>query len=703
MQDPRLAAALNALNASIRDLKKSVDDMAEEQSPAARAEQDKTSARQSSRDNINAIKEEMKLETDMDKLAKLRIDRIQAEIEATKLNGKSKEAQAKKIKRLRDQLELLTDAHDANTEAQKSAEGAGEALADTLGNMLGVSGKLNNSLMSQAKTVLTTEQGFKSFTNQLQETFTVGNVLSGALSKAFETTVFYVGRLFTEVDEGITSFNAATGAAGRFDSQLVSATQGLTQYGVAVKDVGNSMVTLMSSFPERELDVNAAQLASTFALWEKSGVSVDVATKSYTTLRRSLNMSNDDALELQNTIMALGDRIGVGGPKMIEDFASAAPRLAIHGANMEKVFRKVASASAQLGLEVDDVLSLAEGFQTFEGSAQAAGQLNAILGGGFINNIELMNAAFDDPAQAAMMIKNAFDDAGQSMETLGPAGIKAAAQAAGFSDVGKFTSFLNGEIDAAELAADESLELQKSMEAAAKNSLTALQSIDTAIKSLFEPLMPVLQEIATFIKEAPAKTKAMLILGAPVIGGLMLAGLAKWLGTAHATIVGRTIAMHMRGTEMLSNTTGMMGRFNASRAGKFLGRAGMVGAGAMLVKDIADVARGESNAENWGAIAGSVVGGTIGILGGPAGIALGATLGNMAGESLGKAFDAEQKKADAKMPEKKTAEQARHEEMMTRLDRLQKSQSEVKVRLDVDEFAYKRGLKLTTAEIMSGN
>ena len=208
-------------------------------------------------------------------------------------------------------------------------------------------------------------------------------------------------------------------------------------------------------------------------MWQKSGVSIDVATRAYTDLRRSFNLSSDDALAFQRNIMALGDEIGVGGPKMIEDFAAAAPRLSIHGNNMEKVFKRVASASAQLGLEVDDVLNLAEGFQTLEGSAQAAGKLNSILGGGFVDNIQLMNAAFEDPAQAAMMIKQAFTDAGESVASLGPAGVKAAAQAAGFSDVGKFTRFLNGELDAAELAADESLNTQKDMLDAAEEYVCA--------------------------------------------------------------------------------------------------------------------------------------------------------------------------------------------------------------------------------------
>ncbi len=167
MQDPRLAAALNALNASIRDLKKSVDDMAEEQSPAAQRERSQQADKTDALDRRKALKDQIKIEEDLEKKMKLRIERLKNEIEVTQHSNKTDEQKAKRIKRLKDLIEELTKAQEENTEAQKSAEGAGEALADTLGNMLGVSGKLNNSLMSQAKTVLTTEQVSQPFRNRL--------------------------------------------------------------------------------------------------------------------------------------------------------------------------------------------------------------------------------------------------------------------------------------------------------------------------------------------------------------------------------------------------------------------------------------------------------------------------------------------------------------------------------------------------------
>jgi hypothetical protein len=603
------------------------------------------------------------------------------------------------------QKKLLRSTKKLSAEQQKNAA-AGEALADSMANILGVSNNLNNSLLSQAKAALTSSEGLKSFGNNIQKNFTPANLATSILSKGIETTIFYAGRLFTEMDQGIASFNAISGAAGKFDAALASSASTMVEFGVNLDQIGGALNTLRQAFPDRELGDQSVEIARSFALWQKSGVSIDIATKSYTDLRRAFNMSSEDALGFQKNIMALGDQIGVGGPKMIADFAAAAPRLAIHGNNMEKVFKRVASASSQMGLEVDDVLSLAEGFQTFEGSAKAAGQLNSILGGGFVDNIQLMNAAFEDPAQAAMMIKDAFGAAGQTIESLGPAGVKAAAAAAGFSDVNKFQKFLNGEIDATKLAEDESLTSQKNMEEAATKSMSILESIDTAIKQLFAPLLPIMQDLTAFIKEVPKDMLASIVLGAPIIGTAFLTGIAAILGAPHAIMVGQTIAAQLAplmAGDKVKELTGLS-KFMKSGTGKIIKGAGLAGAGLMLAKDVADVARGESNAENWGAIAGSVVGGTIGILGGPAGIALGASLGNLAGEALGKTFDESKKKADASMPEKKADIEARKRdaEMVDAIKKLAASNNDMRVKLEVDEYAYKKGFKLSTAEVMSG-
>jgi len=706
--DP-IAAALLALNASIKELKDSVEDQTSQQSPAEQSTQNKEAAKKSNQDRIDMLKAQIAAETDLQKIQELKSERIKALIEKVNLSNKSTQRKVELIKRWNSILEANTEAIEDNTQAQKDAAEAGAGLASRFASMTGVSNDFTKSIAGQTIEVLKGGKGLEEFSKHMIKTFTPMNVFTSIGQKAFETTALYAGRLFTEMDSGLAQFNAASGAAGKFDEELARSASTMVEYGVNLGAIGGALNTLRQAFPDRELGDQSVKVAESFALWEKSGVSVDAATKSYTSLRRSYNMSSEDAMGLQRNIMALGDQIGVGGPKMIADFAAAAPRLSIHGNNMEGVFKRVASASSQLGLEIDDVLSLAEGFQTFEGSAQAAGQLNAVLGGGFINNLDLMNAAFEDPAKAAMMIKDAFTSAGESVESLGPAGVKAAAKAAGFSDVGKFTSFLNGELDAAELAADEGLDIQKDMQESAKKSMTFLEDIDLAIKSLFTPLMPVMQDLAKLIKDSPGALKAAIVLGAPIIGSVIGLMIAKALAGPFAATVGNIIASRINpagpggggGGAPFGGGAFKWGSTMTTGAKMMTGMAA-VGAGAAVIKDLSDAAQGDTSAGNTGALIGSALGGAIGAFGGPMGLALGISLGNSAGEMFGEYLDEKDKKADAKMPEKLSPEAKRHQELMDMLDSHQKKGQQVQVKLDVDEYAYRKGFKLSTAEVFNG-
>ena len=77
----------------------------------------------------------------------------------------------------------------------------------------------------------------------------------------------------------------------------------------------------------------------------------------------------------------------------------------------------------------------------------------------------------------------------------------------------------------------------------------------------------------------------------------------------------------------------------------------------------------------------------------------------MAGEALGKTYDESRKKTDASMPEKKAdiEQRKRDQEMLQAIQQLAKTNTDMRVKLEVDEFAYKKGFKLSTAEVMSGN
>ena len=102
-------------------------------------------------------------------------------------------------------------------------------------------------------------------------------------------------------------------------------------------------------------------------------------------------------------------------------------------------------------MSVDEVVTIGEKFQTFQGAAEAAGSLNAILGGGFIDNIELMEASFEDPAGAALLLRDRIKESGMAIEDLGTMGIKAIGEKLGITDPATVRKFLQGDLTGEDL------------------------------------------------------------------------------------------------------------------------------------------------------------------------------------------------------------------------------------------------------------
>tara|TARA_R100000808_G_C2155445_1_gene167963 strand:- start:11928 stop:14117 length:2190 start_codon:yes stop_codon:yes gene_type:complete len=712
---------------------------------------------------INALKEQLHVDSDTNKSNLTELTEIVSDLNAeykelvdTQADAKDIQAAETKVKEAyleqeREHLRVLERTKDAKKEdieasreiiaglkkdlrarkkATKAQEDYADAVAsttDNLGEMLGITNRTNTGLIKNIKAITKSAEATKSFGESLQKTFSGANIAIGTGLKSIQALAVGFGAAFSETDEGLASLSKLTGMSAKLGSAITTAAAGVREYGVTVTDIAHAQNELMRSIPLSELKDQGVEVSKQFATWQKFGVGVGASTQAFTALVRSFKRSDEDALSLQKRIMNLGDELGIGAPKMMESFAQAAPRLSIYGNQVEKVFANMATASAKLGLEVEDVMSLAEGFQTFEGSAKAAGQLNSILGSGLIDNIELMNASFEDPAKAALMIKNAFKDAGQTVQTLGPAGVKAAAAAAGFSDVGKFTAFLNGTLSAAELTGKEQLDNEKETLKAAQESMSFLDDLKAAsVKYFHEMTEKWLPKVINGFKSLSTGFKAAVMLVGPILGTAIVGGIMNAIGGRFATNVGRTIASQMRMGQSISGQANPLAprrQFNSNNAGQFsnltlqnnssraprmsnMKVAGMGLGGALVGGAIGAATSGSA------AAAGSAFGGAIGSLGylagpwamvlGPLGQAAGAAIGGIAGKWIGETFKDEKKKVDSSMPTKKTPTDVRLDTLTDNIAALAKKSQDMKVKLEVDEYAYKKGFKLSTAEVVSG-
>ena len=108
--------------------------------------------------------------------------------------------------------------------------------------------------------------------------------------------------------------------------------------------------------------------------------------------------------------------LGVAPAQLSAQFAEMGPQLAKFGTQGGKAFKELARISKLTGMEMSKVLAITNKFDTFEGAAEQAGQLNAALGGNFVNAMDLMMAT--DPAERFGMIRDAILDTGLTFDDM---------------------------------------------------------------------------------------------------------------------------------------------------------------------------------------------------------------------------------------------------------------------------------------------
>ena len=88
-------------------------------------------------------------------------------------------------------------------------------------------------------------------------------------------------------------------------------------------------------------------------------------------------------------------QIGITASQMSRDFAPAL-KVAIYYTGREtEVLNGLMRQAKATGLEMNKLLSVVAQYDTFEGAGQAVGRLNAILGGPYLNAIQMVYATED--------------------------------------------------------------------------------------------------------------------------------------------------------------------------------------------------------------------------------------------------------------------------------------------------------------------
>ena len=442
------------------------------------------------REHINAMIERNNLEGDryvqmeQQKLIKEwqgDADRRQLEILRQKIReGKTlEEHEEKQLETLVFQVEELEKQKALYKEIKKTGESMGASMA-----VYGKHTSLNVENMLKLGKAMQSPVAF------------ADGFLKGGIIAVINTII----NLAMEVDKMESAFRQTTGASADFTRNLTTVYDETRKYGVTTQEAVAANSALFGTFTDFTLVAPGAQRAvsETTQILGEYGVAVgDVAT-GMQIATKAFGQSAEQAAASALEINALAQDLGIAPRQMAADYARVGGSLAKLGSQGTKTFKDLAHISKITGMEMEKIIRITDKFDTFEDAAKQTGQLNAALGGNFVNAMDLMMET--DPAARFDMIRNSILDAGLSFDSMSYYQRKFYTDALGLSDVGDLAMMLSGNYDDLAGQTGQTTATITAQKKAAKEMKDSMEELKLSLQSMIPIALKIVDWIRDFTK-----------------------------------------------------------------------------------------------------------------------------------------------------------------------------------------------------------
>ncbi|MEC8365611.1 MAG: hypothetical protein VXZ51_06560 [Actinomycetota bacterium] len=182
----------------------------------------------------------------------------------------------------------------------------------------------------------------------------------------------------------------------------------------------------MSNFSDLN-DAQRVKLAEQQVLFERLGVSADQTGKIMEHAMMAMGESMEGAMGVQLELAGAARELGIPASKIMDGFASAMPDLAKFGKGATQEFIRLQKIAKKTGVSVDKLMGAMGKFDTIDGAAEAAGNLNAVLGLN-VNAMDLMNMS---ESERIMHLREQLQLSGKSFDSMNRMERLAAAEAMG--------------------------------------------------------------------------------------------------------------------------------------------------------------------------------------------------------------------------------------------------------------------------------
>jgi hypothetical protein len=417
--------------------------------------------------------------------------------------------------------------------------------------------KLSGAANTLNELVPTSTEQWMTFGTELIESARSGKLFVAMAAKLIGTMI----NIAVATDKATASFAAYSGVVGNGNhltskyGQILSKTERQAAvFGATHADIAGVQQAMFGNYQNYTSlsGDQAIALGKQTAALKKLGVAEQLTTQIFDTATKSLGFNDDELVGLTQTLHDTALSIGKPTAQVAADFADVSKKLAFHGTDVVGIFQNLEKQSKATGLSVSDLVGVSgEAFDTFDGAAEKVGRLNAILGGPYLNSIDMLNASEDERLE---MINASMDASGQMFSELGKYEQKAIASALGVEvDVARR---MFGNLSAAEeiqiRKQEEVAETARKAQEVMDKLKNAFYSLVVAVNKLFAPFTWAVEKFSQFTEwlnegDSAAKKAFKWILNLTVLfGGLW--GSLKMAGKAIAKPAKalRKLGVHMR-------------------------------------------------------------------------------------------------------------------------------------------------------------
>jgi len=324
-------------------------------------------------------------------------------------------------------------------------------------------------------------------------------IASEAIVQKMAGTVSTVTKeLFFAQDRLRAEFFKSTGALSEFYQETRTVAEEMRRAGLGMESWYRAFPILRNSMAEFRATTSEGrkELQRFVGSVEEAWGAGQQATKVMSFFTDAMGQSGTRAIETTRSFIDLARGLNMDVNAALTDLAATAPLVSMWGSRTQDVLRGLQEQSAATGVSMQRLVGVAEQFSTFEGAADAAGKLNAILGQTIFSSIDMI---FMEHQERIEHIHGMLGQVGIAWGDLQAYEQRAIATTLNFGSVAEAAQVFTRSLEVQNREAQEAKARQEALSDAIRTSQTFFVRLTNTMRQLAVDMEPLAEKLGTVL------------------------------------------------------------------------------------------------------------------------------------------------------------------------------------------------------------